>query len=208
MNGIASSLEQEFAERSNAERESNIAELKKIDADGRGSVDVASHMIVLPALIGLIACGLIYSTLTRHDLTTTRIVTTLVCSVAVAALCAWTLFGPRKPRFTLTEEGVRVKDAMLPWSSIEDYGVTEHSTNGFTTHTSIVLQHAAGFTPPKLGVFYPLGASARDRKTDQYETRLTLFVGAKGMNVEKLAQRIGQYLAASHARAELQRLGA
>lgn len=208
MSGIASSLEQEFAQHSQAEREADIAELRAIDSNGRGSVDVASHAIAIPTLIGLIACGLIYSTLTRHDLPTTRIVTTLVCSAAVAAACAWLLFGPRKPRFTLTEEGVRVKNALLPWSSIEDYGVTEHSTNGVTTHTSVALQHATGFTPPALGLTLLFGANAKSRKTGQYETRLTLHVGAKGMNGDKLAERIGQFLAAARARAELERLGA
>lgn len=208
MSGIASSLEQEFAERSQAERESNIAELKRIESNGRGRVDVAAHAIVMPGLVGLIACGLIYSTLTRHDLTATRTVTTLLISAAVAALCAWFIFGPRKPRFTLTEEGVRVKNALLPWGSIEDYGVTENSTNGITTHTSIVLQHAAGFTPPELGLNIAFGANTRNRQTGHYDTRLTLHVGAKGMNSDKLAQRIGEFLAAAHARAELERLGA
>ena len=208
MSGIASSLEQEFAERSQAERESTIAELERIRAAGSGSVDVAAHAIVIPTLIGLIACGLIYSTLTRHDLSTTRTVTTLLISPAVAALCAWLLFGRRKPRFTLTEEGVRVKEALMPWAGIEDYGVTTHSTNGVNTHTSVVFHHASGVTPPKLGLPYLFGAHTHDRKSGQYQTRLTLHVGARGMDGEKLAGRIGEFLAASRARDELRRLGA
>jgi len=208
MSGIASSLEQQFADHSQAEREAHIAELRTIEANGRGNVDVAAHAIVFPALIGLIACALIYSTLTRHDPAMARVVTTLACSVAVAALCAWFLFGPRKPRFTLTEEGLRLKNGVIAWDKIDDYGVTEHSTNGFTTHTSIRFELVPGFTPPPLGQIILFGQTEKVRKTDQAVIRQTLHVGAKGMNSDQLAERIGQFLAAARARAELRRLDA
>lgn len=213
MSGIASSLEQEFADHSQAEREANIAELRRIEAGGRASVAVAAHSIVLPAFVGLIACGLFYEVLTRQDVSTTRLVTTLACSVVVAAFCAWLLFGKRAPRFTLTEQGVQLKNGLLPWQDIEDYGVVENSTNGLATHTSVSFHLADGFTPPPLGMLILFGQTSPIRSKDakkpsQFIVRLTLHVGARGMSCEKLAERIGQFLAAFHARAELQRLGA
>jgi len=211
MSGIASSLEQEFADHSQAERDATLAELRSIESNGRGSVDVASHAIAMPALIGLIACGLIYGVLTRNDLTTTRVVTTLVCGVVVVAACAWLLFARRTPRFTLTEQGVRLKNGVLPWDKVEDYGVIEHSQNGLTTHTQVKFELTEGFTPPPLGLFFLFGRTRPVRsvtlqKTGPLVVTLNLFVGARGMNVDKLAERIGQFLAASRARAELEKL--
>ncbi len=203
MTDIASSLEQEFADASQAEQESAIAELRRIEAGGRGSADIRPHAIALPLLFGV--CG---GLLSYAALTSGARIYALPIGLALLLPSLWALFGPRKPLFTLAEEGVRVKDVLLPWSSIEDYGVTENSYNGFTTHTSVTLQHAEGFTPPKLGLFYPFGASVRNRKTGQYETRLTLHAGARGMNSEKLSLRIGEFFAAAHARAELARLRA
>ena len=207
MSDIASSLEQEFADHSQAERASHIAELKQIESKGHGSVAVAPHAIMSPLLFGFVGAMMAWASIANQRLSVGTVVAFIVGVVFVAA-SAWGIFGPRKPRFTLCEEGVRVKDALLPWSSIEDYGVTENSYNGFTTHTSIVFQLAAGFTPPELGLFFVCGANTRNRKTGQYSTRLTLHAGAKGMNVDKLAERIGEFFAAARARAELARLNA
>jgi hypothetical protein len=118
------------------------------------------------------------------------------------------MFGQRSPRFTLCEEGIRVKDALLPWQSIDDYDIVEHSMNGISTHTSVTLHYVEGFTPPEVHLFFMFGGNVRNRKTGTYTTRLTLHAGAKGMNVEKLSERIGSFFAASHARAELARLNA
>ena len=76
------------------------------------------------------------------------------------------------------------------------------------THTSVTLLHSEGFTPPKLGLLVLFGGSTRDRKSGLYETRLTLHAGARGMNCEKLAKRIGDFFAAAQARHELRRMQA
>lgn len=117
MSDIASSLEQEFADHSKANRESRIVELKQIESRGSGSVVIKAHAIMLPLILGFAGFMLKY---TSFDFAQTIDHGTVVGAVLVA-ICAWALFGPRKPLLTLTEEGVRVKDVLLPWSSIEDY---------------------------------------------------------------------------------------
>jgi hypothetical protein len=202
MADIASSLEKEFADRSQADRAAQIAELQQIESKGRGSVAIAPRAIAIPLLFGFFGAIFAYGSITTSTMSKTANIIAFIVSVAIVAVCAWAMFGPRKPRFTLTEEGVRVKDVLLPWSGIEDYGITTHSTNGFPTHTTVELCHTADFTPPK--------PSLRDRirKAGRFSTHLTLFTGAKGMNGDKLAQRIGEFLAAARARAELARLNA
>jgi len=208
MNDIASSLEQEFAGQARTNREARITELRQLESNGRGSVEIKPHAILLPLLFGIVGVLMVWAALTSSSLPKTGNIIVIVLGVVFAVTSVWGMFGPRKPRLTLTEEGVRVKDALLPWSSIEDYGITVHSTNGFPTHTSVEFEHAAGFTPPKLGLFYMFGGSSRNRKTDQYTTRLTLHTGARGMNGDKLAKCIGDFLSAARARAELARLQA
>jgi hypothetical protein len=204
MSDIVSSLEHEFANHSQAERESHIAQLRQIESKGRGRLDVRPHAIMIPLLFG--GCGglLMFAAFQAAQ----NNVIVFLIGLALVVPNAWAMFGPRKPRFTLTEEGVRVKAALLPWDSIEDFSVTESSTNGFSTHTSVVLTLVPGFTPPKLDLFFLFGSNSRHRKTGQYSTRLTLHAGAKGMNVDKLAGRIGEFRAATLARAELARLQA
>jgi len=205
MHDIASSLEKEFADISQAEREATITELRRIESAGRGTIEVKPHAILLPLLFG--GCGgiLIYCAIT-----TEAVSPPLAFAIGLLLLLPslWAMFGPRGTRFTLTEQGIAVKDAVLPWTSIDDYNVVENSYNGFSTHTSVVLLHTEGFTPPKLPLAYLFGTSTRHRKTGLYETRLTLHAGARGMNVEKLATRIGDFFAAAHARTELNRLQA
>jgi hypothetical protein len=199
MTDIASSLEQEFADRSQADRTAQIAELRQIESKGRGSVAIAPRAIAIPLLFGFIGGIFAYASITTNTWSKAGAINAFIGGVAVVAVCAWAMFGPRKPRFTLTEEGVRVKDVLLPWSGIEDYGITVHSTNGFPTHTTVELHHTADFTPPK-GIL--------DRKTGRFSTRMALITGAKGMNGDKLSQRIGEFLAAARARTELARLQA
>jgi len=208
MNDIASSLEQEFADRSQADRDANIAQLREIESKGRGSVEIKPHSIVMPLLFGFVGAIIVWGALTTSSLSKMGNLGVVALGVVLVAFSAWSLFGPRKARFTLTEEGVRVKDALLPWSGIENYGITVHSTNGVPTHTLVEFEHAADFTPPKLGLIYMFGGSKRNRKTNQYTTRLILHTGARGMNGDKLSQRIGEFLSAARARAELVRLQA
>jgi len=211
MTDIASSLEQEFADHSQADRESRIAELRRIEAAGSGNCDVSSHAIAAPILAGLFGAVFIWAGISSSYGWGRTIAVVLIGS-AFLLPSLWALFARRKPRFTLTKEGVRVKDALLPWESIEECGVTENSYNNVTTHTSVVFKHVEGYVPPKLALFAPFGTSVPirsfTRKTGQYRTRLTLFVGARGMSCEKLADRIGEYRAAAYARAELARLKA
>lgn len=206
MNDIASSLEQEFTTHAQAGHEAHIAELRKIEAAGRGSADVAAHAIALPLLFG--SCGLIviYSTLTAKQFSAAETVGFLLLGILLASTF-WLMLGPRKPCYTLCEEGVRVKGGLLPWSSIEDWTVSEISYGGFPIATSLVLIHGEGVKPPPLGLLVTIGSSHLIRKTGRYETRLTLYTGARGMNTEKLTERIGGFFAAYHARLELVRMG-
>ncbi|MDR1990146.1 MAG: hypothetical protein LBQ09_07940, partial [Acidobacteriaceae bacterium] len=192
MNDIASSLEQDFTHHAQAARKARLAELTQIASKGSGSVVITPHAIMLPLLLGFAGVMIVFASFSFSH----TIDRAVVSGTAIVAACAWAMFGPRKPLFTLTEEGVKVKDTLLPWSSVENYSVTENSYHGFTTHTSIVLQHAAGVTPIKLDLFILFGSSGPTRsfhkKTGQYHTRLTLYAGAKGMNSDTLAQRIGE----------------
>lgn len=208
MTDIASTLEREFADISQGEREAAIAELHRIEAAGRGDVAIRPHAIMLPVLFG--ACGgiFLYAAFTVSSMTHLNLFMLFLAGLLLVAASLWAMFGPRKVRFTLTEHGITVNGALLPWASIEDYSVVENSYNGFSTHTSVSVLHAEGFTPPALGLMLLFGANTRDRKTGQYQTRLTLHAGARGMNCEKLAERIGAHLAAAHARDELERLQA
>ena len=209
MTDRASSLEQAFGFQPQADRESRIAELRRIEAAGRGSCDIASHAITLPLLCGLFGAILIWAGITG-GFPLDQTVTVCLIGAAFVLSSAWALFAPRKPRFTLSAEGVRVKDTLLPWDSIEECGVTENSVSAVTTHTSVVFNHFEGFIPPKLTLFAMFGTTAPirsfTRKTGRYRTRLTLFVGARGMSSEKLANRISDYRSAAYARAELARL--
>jgi len=204
MSDIATSLEKEFTAQSHAEREAHIAELERIEAAGRGSVDITPHALVLPVV--LVVCGavLIYAATTKSG--GAGWIYLLGAALLVPGLLI--LLVPRKPLFTLAEEGIRVQDVLLPWESIEDYGITENGHNGFTMHTNLSLIHDAGYTPPKLKLIRMFGQTLHNRKQGRYETHLGLWVGAKGMNGDELAQRIGDFLAAFHARAELARLRA
>lgn len=205
MTDIASSLEHEFASAAQAGRESTIAKLRQIEAAGRGSLDVRPHAIAMPLVFCILGALFVYAGFSFNDASSPIL---FVIGALLIAPSAWAMFGPRKPRFTLTEQGVRVKNVLLPWSGIRDYGVMTHSVNGLPTRTTVTLHHAEGFTPPALDVFILLGRSTRQRKTGLYATRLILHSGAKGMNGKKLAQRIGEFFAAAHARDELARLGA
>ena len=206
---IASSLEQEFASQSQADRESRVAELRRIAAAGSGSCVVYAHAIVLPIVCALFGMVFIWAGITS-GYSFGRTMALCLFGAAFVLPSVWAVFVPRKPRFTLTVEGVQVKDVLLPWDSIEECGVTENSYNGVTTHTSVVFKHVEGFIPPKLPLFAMFGTTlpihSLTRKTEQYRTRLTLFAGARGMNCEKLANRINDYRVAAVARAELERL--
>lgn len=208
MTDIATSLEQEFAEVSHGEREAAIAELRRYEAAGRGTVDIKPHAILLPALFLLAGGIFIYGAFTSAAMSRLGAIGAFAVGVLLVAGSLWAMFGPRGTRFSLTERGIVVKGALLPWACIDDYGVVENSYNGFSTHTSVTLLLAEGFTPPALGLMYPFGANSRHRKSGQYETRLTLHAGARGMNCEKLAARIGDFMTAAHARDQLGRMQA
>ena len=208
MSDIASSLEQEFAGHSKANRDSRIAELRQIVSKGSGDVVIKAQAILMPLIFGFMGVMLVYASFDSSR----TINRGVAAGVVLVAMCAWALLGPRKTLLTLTDEGVQVKGAMLPWSSIEKYHVIENSYNGVTTHTTIVFQHVAGFTPPDLGLFILFGRSGPTRsfgkKTGRYQTRLTLYVGARGMNGDQLTQRIGDFMGAAHACIELSQMNA
>ena len=207
MSDIASSLEQEFATSSQAERDSHIAELKQVAAKGVGQLEIRPHAIAIALLFGILGAIFVFAAVS-NPAKAMEMASFFLVGVAMLAICAWAMFGPRKTRFTLCEEGVRVNDALMLWSSIADYQVTRHSYNGFPTHTSVVFKYVEGFSPPALGLFYPFGANSRNILTKRTSTRLTLHAGPRGMNYEELAERIGAFLAAAQAREELKRLRA
>ncbi|MDR2220230.1 MAG: hypothetical protein LBE24_06575 [Methylobacillus sp.] len=212
MSDIASSLEKEFADQSQSERDAYIAHLKELEAKGQGSLDVRPHSIVLASLFILIGVLMAWALGTQGTNITASIIGILI-GVAVAGWGAWAMLWPRKPKFTLTEEGVRVKGELLPWSSIEDYNVTIHSTNSVPTHISVVLSHVAGFKPPKgvpqarRGGLIGKMRAAKDSEPE-YNTNLMLWTGAKGMSADQLTQRIHDFLTAARAKEELARLQA
>ena len=212
MPDIASSLEQEFASAAQTQRETAIADLRTLEAAGRGSLDIISRSLVFPALGVFFGLMTLYASLTSDYSRSGQspflhALAVFAIGAALLALGAWG-FVPGKPLCTLTEQGIRVKNALLPWSSIESFRVVEHSYGIFKTDTAIYLVHPEGFTPPKLGLPLLRGRSQRPMlKRKHYETHFTLWTGAKGLSVEALADRINDFVAAAHAREELARLG-
>lgn len=208
MTDIASALEKEYADHSQAERDAAIAQLKELVAKGSGSLDIRPHAIVMPLLFAPMGAALMWAT---SGAGTQGLETFIfLLGAALVAVSAWLMFGPRQPVFTLTEEGVRAKDELLPWSSIQDFNVISHSYNGIPMSTKIVLIHIAGFKPPD-GLARPRGGligKMRAKGDPDYDSHLTLWSGAKGMNTDQLAQRIADFFNATHARAELARLSA
>lgn len=188
---------------SHAGHDAHVAELEKIAAAGRGRVDIIPQAIAIPAVLALCGALCIYAAVTN-----TAVGWAYLVGAALLVPGILSLLIRRKPLFALTEEGVRVQDVLLPWDHIEDYVVTDNGYNGFTMHTNVGLIHAAGYTPPKLTLFRMVGQTIRKRKEGRYETHLGLWVGAKGMNGEKLAKRIDEFFSAARARAELVRLRA
>ena len=63
MNDIASSLEQEFTTHAQADRDAYIAELKRLEAAGRGSVEITPHLVGLPVLFGGAGAAVLYGAL-------------------------------------------------------------------------------------------------------------------------------------------------
>jgi len=181
------------------------AQLRKIAALGRGRLDVVPQALALPLVFMAAGCGLLYAGVSLTMMSVSVVVIVLVAGALVIVLSAWTIFKPGEARFTLSEEGVCVDKVVLPWSSIKDYSVTEKRWIGMTISTRVLLRHVDGFVVPKLGLFFLFGRRIKRRRSTRYETRLTLHAGAKGMNCEKLAQRIGEFRAAAHAREEMAR---
>jgi len=201
--------QQELDGLSPAERDAHIALLRQTAAGGRGKVEVKPHAIGLPLLLGLGGIVTVWSSLPASGFFPS--LSGFIGSVAGLALIAgsaWALFGPRKPCFTLTEKGVRIHRALLPWESIDDYSVTEHARLGIALQTCVVFEHTGGFTPPSLGLPPLIGATSRNPQTGEYSTHLTLYTGARGMNGDKLADRIAEFLDAAHAREQLAQLKA
>ncbi|MCL2714721.1 MAG: hypothetical protein FWD68_09130 [Alphaproteobacteria bacterium] len=184
------------------------SQLRKIVALGRGRLDVTPQAIALPLFFILVGAGMIYAGVSLGRLSVTAVILILVAGALVIVLSAWTILGPSEVRFSLSEEGVQVGNVALPWSSIRDFSVTEQRWFGMTTRTTVLLRHVDGFVPPKLGLFFLFGRRSKRRRSTRYETRLMLHVGAKGMDSEKLAQRVGEFRAAAHAREEIARLQA
>jgi len=180
--------------------------LRKIAALGRGRLEVMPQAIALPLMFMLLGGGMLYAGVSLPMLSVTGVLMILGAGALVIVLGAWTIFGPGEARFSLSEEGVQVGKVLLPWGAIRDFSVTEQRWFGVTTRTTVLLRHVDGFTPPKLGLFFLFGRRSRRRRSTRYDTRLMLHVGAKGMDCEKLAQRIGEFRAAAHAREEIARL--
>ena len=201
---IASSLEQEFANNAQAERDAVIARLRKIETAGRGSIDVRPQAIIWPLVLGFPSGMVVYlSMLPISEIHYGGV----FFGAIILVPCILAMFGPHQTLFTLTEQGMRIRDALLPWNGIKDFSVVEHNFNGIKSHTIIYLQYVEGFTPPKLNRRSLFSYSSGSSKAGHYGINLTLCAGAKGMSTKKLAQRIGEFLAAARARDELARLG-
>jgi len=182
-----------------AQGPSRMAQLRRIEALGRGSIEITPHAIALPLLAMVIGCGFVYGILTFVRVPVLGMMAVVMIGAAVIGMSLRAM-GPRKPCFTLSEEGVRVNKVLLPWSSIKDYSVAEDKRLGLTTRTTVFLRHVDGFVVPKLGQSFLFGRRIKRRRGAFYETQLMLHVGAKGMDCEKLAQRIGEFRAAAYAR--------
>lgn len=207
MNDIASSLEQEFTTHAQADRDAYIAELKRLEAAGRGSVEITPHSVGLPVLFGGAGAAVLYGALSSRHLTTMEVLLFSLLGLALLS-SLWMMLGPREPCYTLCEEGIRVRGGDLtPWDSISDWRVNETRYSFLPISVALVLNYEAGFTPPPLKRPFSVGVTRHNRKTGEYVTDLTLYTGPKGMSVAQLTERINDCHMAAQARAELARLG-
>lgn len=207
MTGIVSSLEREFAERAQTERDQDIAELRKLDAEGRGSVEVRPAALLLGVLTVLFGAAMLYVAFGTGRASGGEQLGFAAGGLAFCAFAAWAVFlNARQPAFNLTEQGVDVRGVLLPWSSIEDFGVMTNVINGASVMTTVTLEHVEGYEPPKLPLSRGKGQSLKDRETGVYASHLSLFVKPRGMSTDELAGHIGRLHAGALAREELRRL--
>lgn len=207
MTGILSSLEQEFASRAQTERDQDIAVLRKLDAEGRGRVEVWPAAQLLGVLTVLFGAAMLYVAFGTGRSSGGEQLGFAAGGVASCAFAVWALLlNARESAFTLTEQGVDVRGVLLPWSSIEDFGVMTNVIYGVSVMTTVSLQHVEGYEPPKLPVSRGKGQSLKDRKTGIYASHLSLFVKPRGMSTDALAGHIGRLHAGALAREELRRL--
>ena len=90
----------------------------------------------------------------------------------------WMMFGPRKPCYPV--RGRRRGGDLTPWDSISDWRVNETRYSFLPISVALVLNYAAGFTPPPLKRPFSVGVTRHNRKTGEYVTDLTLYTGPKG----------------------------
>ena len=200
MSDIASSLEQEFTMHAQADRDAYIAELKRLEAAGRGSVEITPHSVGLPVLFGGAGAAVLYGALSSRHLTTMEVLLFSLLGLALLS-SLWMMLGPREPCYTLCEEGIRVRGGDLtPWDSISDWRVNETRYSFLPISVALVLNYEAGFTPPPLRHPFSVGVTRHNRKTGEYVTDLTLYTGPKGMSVAQLTERINDFYAAACAR--------
>ena len=186
MSDIASSLEQEFTMHAQADRDAYIAELKRLEAAGRGSVEITPHSVGLPVLFGGAGAAVLYGALSSRHLTTMEVLLFSLLGLALLS-SLWMMLGPREPCYTLCEEGIRVRGGDLtPWDSISDWRVNETRYSFLPISVALVLNYEAGFTPPPLRHPFSVGVTRHNRKTGEYVTDLTLYTGPKGMSVAQL----------------------
>ena len=170
-------------------------------------MEITPHLVGLPVLFGGAGAAVLYGALSSRHLTTMEVLLFSLLGLALLS-SLWMMFGPRKPCYTLCEEGIRVRGGDLtPWDSISDWRVNETRYSFLPISVALVLNYAAGFTPPPLKRPFSVGVTRHNRKTGEYVTDLTLYTGPKGMSVAQLTERINDCHMAAQARAELARLG-
>ena len=92
MSDIASSLEQEFTMHAQADRDAYIAELKRLEAAGRGSVEITPHSVGLPVLFGGAGAAVLYGALSSRHLTTMEVLLFSLLGLALLS-SLWMMLG-------------------------------------------------------------------------------------------------------------------
>ncbi|WP_300615408.1 hypothetical protein [Dokdonella sp.] len=204
MSGIAESSGQAGAGQGATLRRADIATLRRIEADGRGAVAViptamplALASLLLGGLLGLAGSGIGSFPGMPHS--------GLLAAGVLMAVSGIVLMRPRRPAFTLTEEGVEVRGRLLPWGAVDGYRIRPGPCSAMPLWTRIGFVHLAG--REGFDGQGTIGRSGSAGGTDGCRTDFGLFVKARGLPHEQLARTIGRFLAAARAREALRRFG-
>ncbi len=207
MNDILSSLEHEHAQQAGADRDTDIARLRELEANGRGQLAITPGSLILGLFQLAIGVAIAYFTFFGAASMSTKETLGGYFGIALfAGIGVWMVMLSRQPLFTLTEAGLDIRGTLLPWGHIEDYEV---NTNGIPVSfsTAVIVHHVLDHEPPGVRVFRA-AAQRFDRNSGRWQTVLMMIPKARGLSAEALSEHIGRFMDGALAREALRELKA